>query len=50
MPVVISSLRNLDVPVHVIADFDILNNESPLKEIVEALGVTLTEFIIKSKD
>ena len=38
MPVVISSLRNLDVPVHVIADFDILNNESPLKEIVEALG------------
>jgi hypothetical protein len=38
MPIVVNSLRNLDVPVHVITDFDVLNNKKPLKEIVEALG------------
>jgi hypothetical protein len=38
MPIVVNSLRNLDVPVRVIADFDVLNNELPLKEIVEALS------------
>jgi len=38
MPVVIDSLRNLDVPVCVIADFDLLNSESPLKEIVIKLS------------
>ncbi len=38
MPVVVESLRNLNVPVRVIVDFDVLNNETPLKNIIEALG------------
>lgn len=33
MPVVVSALRNLDVPVSVVCDFDLLNSESPLQEI-----------------
>ena len=40
MPVVVDSLRNLDVPVLVIADFDVLNSEMPLRKIVEALGAS----------
>jgi len=40
MPVVISSLANLDVRISVIADFDILNSEEPLRSIWEALGET----------
>ena len=40
MPVVVDSLRNLDVPVRVIADFDVLNSEIPLRNIVEALGAS----------
>jgi len=38
MPIVVESLRKLDVPVHVIADFDVINSKSPLKEIVVTLG------------
>lgn len=38
MPVVVESLSNLDVPVRVITDFDILNDENPLRRIVETLG------------
>jgi len=40
MPVVVNSLRNLGVPVRVIADFDVLNSEKPLRDIVEALGAS----------
>ena len=38
IPIVVSALKKLNVPTNVIADFDILNNESPLKEIYEFLG------------
>jgi ABC-type branched-subunit amino acid transport system ATPase component len=38
MPVVIRSLMNLGVPVTVIADFDLLNDEHPLRPIVAAVG------------
>ncbi|MBK5119257.1 AAA family ATPase [Burkholderia sp. R-69980] len=37
---VIPALRALGVPVHVIADFDILSAEHPLRPVVEALGGT----------
>jgi len=38
IPIVVSALKKLNVPTNVIADFDILNNESPLKEIYEFLA------------
>jgi hypothetical protein len=39
MPVVIRALKNLDVPINVVSDFDLLNSESPLCEICRAIGV-----------
>jgi hypothetical protein len=38
MPVVVRSLRKLDVPMQVVADFDVLNDEQPLRNIFEGLG------------
>ncbi len=38
LPLVVRSMRALDVPVAVAADFDILNNERPLSDLVDALG------------
>lgn len=38
LPVVIRALYALQVPVATLADFDVLNNEQPLKRIVEAHG------------
>lgn len=38
LPFVVRWLRELDVPVSVIADFDVLNDEQPLRSIVEAAG------------
>ena len=38
LPIVVKSLRTLGVPVATIADFDLLNNETPLSLIVEAHG------------
>lgn len=38
MPTVIGALRAVDVPVRVIADFDIFREEQPLRRIVEGLG------------
>lgn len=38
MPMVIGALRAVDVPVRVIADFDVLREEQPLRRIVEVLG------------
>jgi len=38
LALIIRSLRDLDVPISVVTDFDVLNAESPLKEIVEAAG------------
>jgi energy-coupling factor transporter ATP-binding protein EcfA2 len=43
----ISALRQLDVPVVAIADFDVLNNEHPLRAIYEAAGGEWSE--IKSE-
>ena len=39
LPVVIRALREVDVPVRAVADFDVLSEEEPLKAIVEALGI-----------
>lgn len=38
LPVVIRAIRQLDVPMAVVADFDVLNEEQPLRAIVEATG------------
>jgi hypothetical protein len=38
LPDALRAMRALDVPVAAIADFDVLRNESPLKEIIEVLG------------
>ena len=38
MPVVVKALRKLNVPVTVVADFDILNNVNPLKDLYIDLG------------
>ncbi|MBK9162520.1 MAG: AAA family ATPase [Acidobacteria bacterium] len=39
LPVVIRALREVDVPVRAVADFDVLSEKEPLKTIVEALGI-----------
>jgi ABC-type ATPase involved in cell division len=44
LPLVIRSLREVDVPVRAVADFDVLSAEQPLKAIVEALGETWAHF------
>jgi hypothetical protein len=38
MPLIVKSLRAMDVPLEVVADFDVLSDEHPLREIVEAAG------------
>lgn len=38
LPLVIRALREVDVPVKAVADFDVLSDEQPLRTIVEALG------------
>ncbi len=38
LPVVIQSLRELEVPISVVTDFDVLNDEQPLRKIFEAAG------------
>ena len=38
LPLVVRSLRALDVPVRAVADFDILNSEHPLDKLVAAAG------------
>jgi hypothetical protein len=38
LPMVVQSLRALDVPVVAVADFDILNDEHPLADLVAAAG------------
>ena len=35
---VVRALRKLNVPLSVVCDFDVLNNENPLKNIIEELG------------
>ena len=40
IPTVVDALRHLNVPVHVVADFDILNDEKPLRPVFEGLGGT----------
>lgn len=39
LPVVIRALREVDVPVRAVADFDVLSEEEPLKTIAESLGI-----------
>lgn len=39
LPVVIRALREVDVPVRAVSDFDVLADEQPLRSIVEALGL-----------
>jgi energy-coupling factor transporter ATP-binding protein EcfA2 len=38
MPLVVRSLKEVDVPVRAVADFDILSEEQPLRDLVQALG------------
>lgn len=44
LPLVIRSLREVDVPVRAVADFDVLSAEQPLRAIVESLGGTWSHF------
>lgn len=43
LSVVIRALREVDVPVRAVADFDVLSEEEPLKSIAKSLGVDWTE-------
>ena len=43
LPVVIRALREVDVPVIAVADFDVLSEQEPLKSIAEALGLDWAE-------
>jgi energy-coupling factor transporter ATP-binding protein EcfA2 len=43
IPKACKALVEVGVPVRVIADFDVLNDRSPLEQIVESLGSTYTE-------
>jgi energy-coupling factor transporter ATP-binding protein EcfA2 len=43
LPLVIRSLREVDVPVCAVADFDVLSEEQPLRSIAEALGLEWEE-------
>ena len=38
LPLVVRALREVDVPVRAVADFDILADEQPLRSVVEALS------------
>ena len=42
LPMVLRALKEVDVPVRAVADFDILNSEQPLKDVVGALGTDWT--------
>jgi len=44
LPIVIRSLREVDVPVCAVADFDVLADQQPLRSIVEALGADWSQF------
>ena len=44
LPLVIRSLRAVDVPVAAVADFDVLSEEQPLRGIIEALGADWSTF------
>ncbi|AGY58447.1 ATP-dependent nuclease [Gloeobacter kilaueensis] len=44
-PPVIRALRAVDVPVKVVADFDVLSELEPLKSIVESLGIDWTTIV-----
>lgn len=43
LSVVIRALREVDVPVCAVADFDVLSEEEPLKSIAESLGIAWAE-------
>lgn len=43
MPTAIKALKKLNVPIKVVADFDVLNDINPLKEIFEDLGGNWTD-------
>lgn len=43
LSVVIKALREVDVPVRAVADFDVLSEEEPLKTIAESLGIAWAE-------
>jgi hypothetical protein len=43
LPVVIRALREVDVPVRAVADFDVLSEEEPLKSIAQSLGIDWSE-------
>jgi len=45
IPVVIKALSKLKVPVKVVADFDVLNNEFPLRTIIEDAGGEWNDFL-----
>jgi energy-coupling factor transporter ATP-binding protein EcfA2 len=49
LPLVVRALRELDVPVHVVADFDVLSDEYILKSIVEGLGADWSTFSVDWK-
>ena len=44
MPTVLQALRNLDVPVVAIVDFDVFRNEQPFRRLIEALDEEWDEF------
>ena len=45
LAMVVRALREVDVPVRVVADFDVLSEEEPLKSISESLGIEWKEIV-----
>lgn len=44
IPTIAAALANIGVPTRAIVDFDVLNNDSPLREIIAALGESWATF------
>jgi len=49
MPIICRDLKKLSVPTYVICDFDIFNNSTPLKDLIEAQGGVWQDFEPKWK-
>jgi energy-coupling factor transporter ATP-binding protein EcfA2 len=45
LPVLIRALREVDVPVKAVADFDILSDEQPLRSVLDALGLEWSSIV-----
>lgn len=45
IPVIVTALRDLNVPLSVVCDFDIFSTESPFKAICESIGIAWSDIV-----